>query len=156
MKQINEYISIKANKVHKLSHIKLPNNPSFYDYVDFLKKNEFKEIVDNFHQTSFDQFKENLANSKYPLFMMRQSMEKVKYLFDHNEERNEYVMFCNVGEISKENPLFFVRLTGDGSEVNIYKYGVGNAGFIQYDENAIHHNFFYKYEKLKNEIEKYF
>ena len=121
MKNINEYLS-SAIKDTKYLRDGFPTRPNYNEIVDFLQSEGFKLLNYNSQRSSLSAVikyvTEHAEASNVPLLCIT---NKDYSTYTGDKDKYTWIRFCNYGEISKDNPIFLLRLFRDGD--SCYQFG---------------------------------
>lgn len=138
MKNITEFLSTK---------VKLHQFPSKCDkdlILKYLNEKGFKHIVTKGDDNTFTNMAELLENSKEPAYILGEYDDEIDY--------SKYITFANGGQITKSNPMFFIRTPEAIQDYGKYSMWEEKPLYGEIDRMRVK---FDKYEDFVEEINKY-
>lgn len=137
MKKINEYLSAKI-KINKLN---LCETTDVEDFTSDLVKYGFEEIKYNNYGTMTGCFDAMQDSNTTKIFMKR--------IYDENNTCDWWVRFCNVGELTKNNPMFFYARYKDGTSLMAINYKKKDGPYMSEE-------YFDTFDQFEEKIRKVF
>ena len=138
MRLLSEYLSTK---------VQLYTFPDKCDkdlILKYLNDKGFKYIVTNGDDNTFTNMGELLDNSKEPAYILG--------AYDDANDYSKYIMFSNGGQITKNNPMFFIRTPETIKDIGKYSMWKTKPLWGEIDHLRIT---FEKYEDFVEEINIY-
>lgn len=132
MKQINEYLNTKVNKVNN----EFPKTAMLDYIINFFRKNNFEEINS----------KRNRSLSIYDFIIFAENGKKAYGIY--NNSRYVIIYFCFEGNITFENPLFMLCIQNDE-----YAW-IAKDYFVNNNEKSSHMT--YTYNQDGNDFDAFF
>jgi len=111
MKLLTEYLNNKIKDTKYLDD-SFPTRPNYNEILDFLKKQNFKLINYDIGNTLIDvmyDIEHAAKKSKTPLLYVTDE----DFLDKASNKKYTWIRLCNYGKISKDNPIFLLRLFRD-------------------------------------------
>lgn len=143
--QLNEYLLSKKNA--KKPKLAFPSKPVRDDVVDFLKDNGFEEIENEYGVDFFKLMRDaqKIAGENRSGFIQE---TKDKAYQRNGVDNYIWIRFWLGGKICRDNPVFFVRVTEDGSNPN-----TGIPAFIEWSTND--DQAYSNYEAFRQDVNKH-
>ena len=151
MKQLSEWLSTKVVKPLKYD-LEFPTKPNYGEILEFLESQGF--IIMEYNGTSLSDairyISKNAKTSSAPLVFTTDHT-----FSNRSTERHTWIRICNYGDISKDNPIFLLRLFKDNDSLVPILSGSGlGIGAIEF--NAIDRKEIKTYKEFVKLINKQF
>lgn len=135
MRLLAEYLSTKV-KVSK----GFPEVPKLEDILEFLKTNGFVEVKYVYNKSALKSLEDMAVNGHNAFTWLKNK--------DNDDEY--WVRFCKSGKLSKENPVYFCRVTDDGHIKS------SDIAYIEYCERGVEDKQFTKYDEFVKDVNEFF